>query len=150
MARVIFCVLLTLEMRFRKDFRSGNGVSPLRCDEALAERLQNGIELGFDVVGDGLLFTQLFPEVRMLFVDMSIDFAFELPEGVDGQLIEKAFRARVDEEHLFFDRKRLELTLFQRFDEPRAALELGARRRVEVARELGEGRHGSILSELQS
>src|SRR5438552_6365417 len=126
MARVIFCVLLTLEMRFRKDFRSGTGVSSkpnlpdlpsscelcsapcltLRRDEALAERLQDRIEIGLDVVGDGLLFPDLFPEVWMLFVYVAIDFPLELPEGVHRELVQEALRTGIDEEHLLLDRPR--------------------------------------------
>src|SRR5581483_10136944 len=62
MARVIFCVFLTLPMRLRRLLRSATFASTLRSDEAFGERLQCRLEGRLEVVRDCLLLTQRLPD----------------------------------------------------------------------------------------
>ena len=55
----------------------------------------------------------------------------------------------IDDRDLLLDRQRLVLRLLQDLDEPRAAIELGLRRLIEVAAELRERRELAILREVE-
>src|SRR5688572_908447 len=82
-ARVIFCVLLTLVMRLRIALRLATNCSgrrqPARSglfgagNEALAELLQRFIQLLLEVVADFTLVTDLFPDIRVLLVDVTVE-----------------------------------------------------------------------------
>ena len=69
---------------------------------------------------------------------------------VDGDGVEEALGAGVDDHHLLLDRQRLILRLLQDLDQPAAAIELRLRRLVEVAAELRERRELAVLREVET
>ena len=69
----------------------------------------------------------------------------------DGDFVEEAVDAGVEDRHLLLDRERRVLRLLQHFDQPGAAIELLLRRLVEVAAaELRERRQLAVLREVES
>ena len=66
-----------------------------------------------------------------------------------GHLVDEPLRARVDDRHLLGEGDGLVLVLLEQLGQARPALELVARRGVEVGCELGEGRELAVLSEVE-
>mmetsp|Transcript_17526 Transcript_17526/g.50909 ORF Transcript_17526/g.50909 Transcript_17526/m.50909 type:complete len:599 (-) Transcript_17526:209-2005(-) len=67
----------------------------------------------------------------------------------DGELVQEAAGARVDEDHLVLEGQGHVLLLLEQLREARAAVEQVLRRRVEVRAELGEGGHLAVLGQLE-
>ena len=67
-----------------------------------------------------------------------------------GSVSSEPLRAGEDDDDLLLDRLRHVLALLQDLDEARAAVELRARRGVEVGGELRERRHGAVLREVEA
>ena len=68
----------------------------------------------------------------------------------DGHIVGQAAGSRENDKHLFLDRERRKLSLFQNFGEPLAARELRLRRLIQlVGPELREGREFAVLREVQ-
>ena len=71
-------------------------------------------------------------------------------ERLDGHVVEVAGRTGVHDHDLPLDGQRHVLALLEQLDQALAALELAARRGVEIARELRERRHLAVLREIQA
>ena len=68
----------------------------------------------------------------------------------DGQIVEVAVRAGINNGDLLFDRQRLILTLLEDLGEAFAAMELLLRGLIEIGTELREGSESAVLRQFES
>src|SRR5438034_131339 len=148
-ALVICCVFLTARIRRRRSMSDGIRLSGscLSGREALRELLDRRLECRLERIVELLLLADIGEHFRIPRFDEEIQLRLEVAHLGDGNRIEVAVRAGIDDRHLALDRQRLVLRLLQHFDEPRAARQLLLRRLVEVAAELRERRQRAVLRE---
>src|SRR5690606_10426803 len=79
MALVIFCVDRTLAIRLRRSFKlaMGFGPYPLSLTESFAEFVENGLQLGFRLIGQLLFLANGLEHVRMIGPHFSQELRFK-------------------------------------------------------------------------
>src|SRR5713101_4455711 len=155
MALVICCVFLTARIRRLRSIRDGISsrhegtkarrheretglrvfvVSSLRLSrrglsagEIARKLLHGGIEGAFELIIELLFVDDAAKHVGIPILDERVQLGFKRPYVGDGNLVEVAVHARVEERHLAFDGQRFVLRLLQNLDEPSAAVELRLR-----------------------
>src|SRR5215213_1903739 len=148
MALVIFCVAFTEAMRLRRSLRLGIERSYPALRKRLGEGLDGALQLGPVVVREVARGADVLQDLRVTAAHVAEQALLEGTHAVDGQRIEIAVDAGVDDNDLLLHLERRELRLLEELGEARAAVEEALRGGVEVRAELREGGHLAILRQL--
>ena len=79
-----------------------------------------------------------------------IQFRFKQANLLDFEIVQHAVGAGIDDDHLFFNRKRLVLWLLQNLNQPFAAIQLGLRRFVQLGAKQRKGGQFAVLRQIQA
>src|SRR5580658_831878 len=160
-ARVICWLLFTERMRRRKSRSVAiwcryartllRGLLRYRGGEALLEFADGFLDFGSDPIIESLFLGDVFEYGGCAGLDVLQHFLFKASYFVDRNRIQQAAGSDEDAEHLFFDRQRSVLVLFQDFREALPAAKLRLGRFVElIGAELREGRQIAVLRHVQA
>src|SRR5882762_7340056 len=149
MARVIFCVALTVTMRLRMALRLGMAYLLAAFAERLAELLERRQKLTLELLVDHLLGANALEQLGVGRLQEGVELLLVGRELVDRELVHESAHGREDDNDLLLDRERHVLALLEQLGEARAALQDVAGNLVEIARELAERRLLTVLSEAQ-
>src|SRR6185312_740183 len=120
---------------------------PLR--EGLGEIVEEARQLFLGIAAELALAADRLENPRLPRLELAQHRRLEAGHLRDVDLVEISPRAGEDRDHLLLDWHRRILRLLQELGEPRAARQEALRRRVEIAGELGEGRHLAVLREFE-